>query len=163
MRPVMNGFISYSHDDYRVFGTFKIHLKDVERAFGVRFWSDDRINAGYHWDPAILREIEAADICVLLVSPAFIASDYIYDREIPAIRQRKRSAGTLVVPVILQRCSWQFVSGALQAVPTDEGRLKPVADWRPQANGFDRACQQIAQTLQSYYRLSPDTIDWPLS
>jgi hypothetical protein len=162
MRPAMNGIISYAHDDYGMFGTFKTHLRAVERAFDVRFWSDERINAGDPWDPAILREIEVADVCVLLVSAAFMASDYIYDREIPAIRERKRSGGALVVPVILKRCAWQFISGALQAAPTDDGRLKPVADWRPQDNGFDRACQQIAQSVQSYYRLSPHTIDWPL-
>jgi hypothetical protein len=157
----MNGMISYAHDDYGMFGTFKTHLRAVERAFDVRFWWDERINAGYRWDPTILREIDAAEVCVRLVSAAFIASDYINDREIPAIRERKRS-GALVVPVVLKRCSWQYVSGALQAVPTDEGRLKPVADWRPQDNGFDRACQQIAQSVQSYYGLSPKIIDWPL-
>jgi hypothetical protein len=161
--PVMNGFISYSHDDYGMFGRFKAHLRAVERAFDVRFWSDDRMKAGYHSDAAIRREIDAAEVFVLLVSPAFIGSDYIYDKEIPAIQERKRSAGALVLPVVLERCCWQLVCGELQAVPTDRARLKPIADWRPQANGFDRACQQIANTIQSYYGSLPKTVGWSVS
>jgi hypothetical protein len=156
----MNGFISYSHDDYGVLGTLKTHLRAVERAFDVRFWSDSRISAGYHWDAAIRREIDAAEVFVLLVSPAFISSDYIYDNEIPAIQERKRSAGALVLPVVLERCSLPLVCGALQAVPTDRARLKPIADWQPRANGFDRACQQIADAIQNYYGLPPKIIDW---
>jgi hypothetical protein len=159
----MNGFISYSHHDYGVFGTFKTHLRAVERAYDVHFWSDHRINAGYHWGVAIRREIDAAEVFVLLVSPAFIGSNYIYDEEIPAIRERAKSAGTLVLPVVLERCFWPIVCGVLQAAPTDRGRLKPIADWQPRANGFDRARQQIAETVQSYYGFAPKTIDWPVS
>jgi hypothetical protein len=99
----------------------------------------------------------------LLVSPAFIGSDYIYDKEIPAIQERKRSAGALVLPVVLERCSWQLVCGELQAVPTDRARLKPIADWRPQANGFHHASHQIANTIQSYCGSLPKTIDWSVS
>lgn len=156
----MNGFISYSHDDFEVFSDFRTHLRAVERALDVRFWSDKRNNAGYHWDAAIRRGIDAAEVFVLMVSPGFIGSDYIWNEEIPAIQERKRSAGALVLPVVLKRCSWQLVSGVLQAVPTDDGRLKPIADWRPQANGFDCARQQIADAIQSYFSVSSKTIDW---
>ena len=159
----MNGLISYSHDDFEVFGDFRTHLAAVERAFDVRFWSDQRISAGYHWDPAIRREIDAAEVFVLMVSPGFIGSHYIYYEEIPAIQERKRSAGALVIPVVLKRCFWSMVCGGLQAVPTDHGRLKPITDWRPQANGFDRARQQIADAIQNYFGVSPKTIDWSVS
>jgi hypothetical protein len=159
-QPSMKGFISYSHDDFDVFGRVKSHLVAIERAFDIRFWYDKRINAGYHWNAAILREIEAADVFVLLISPAFIASDYVYEREIPAIQERKRSAGALILPVVLERCYWSMVCGVLQAVPTDRGRLKPIADWRPQANGFDCARRQIADAVRSYFGSTPKIIDW---
>jgi hypothetical protein len=156
----MNGFISYAHDDYDMFTKFNIHLRSVGRAFGISFWSDQRLDAGYLWEPTILRQIDAADVFVLLVSPAFIASDYIYDREIPAIRQRRHSASALVLPVVLQRCYWELVCDALQAAPTDHGRLKPIADWTRPADGFDRARQQIVDAVQNYYRISSTPIKW---
>jgi hypothetical protein len=159
---LMNGFISYSHDDHRTLRDFRTHLRAVERGFDVSFWSDNRIGAGCHGDAEILRRIAAAQVFVLLISPGFIASDYIYDKEIPAIQERKQSAGALVLPVVLQLCSWQLVCDGLQAVPTDNGRLKPVADWRPRANGLHRACQQIADSVMRRYSIARKTIAWSL-
>jgi hypothetical protein len=156
----MNGFISYSHNDYGVFGTFKTHLRAVELAFDVTFWSDTRNHAGYRWDATIRRKIDAAEVFVLLVSSAFIASGYIDAEEIPAIKQRAKSPRTLVLPVVLDRCFWQYICGVRQPAPIYHGRLKPIADWHPRTNGFDSARQQIADAIQSYYGVPPKTIDW---
>lgn len=70
--------------------------------------------------------------------------------------ERKALKGDLVIPVILQRCSWQFAVGVLQAVPTTaEGRLCPVVDWRPKANGFHAAQQQLDQALTDHLGRGP--------
>jgi hypothetical protein len=143
----MNGFISYAHEDYRVFSEFKIHLKAVERECGVRFWADERIAAGYDWTAEIAKAIAAADVCLLLVSAEFIASDYIYDTEIPAV-QRRRGDGALVIPVVLRECSWGMLAGVLQAVPTADGHVKPIHNWRPHNDGFNRARSEIAKAIQ---------------
>jgi hypothetical protein len=161
-RPEMNGFISYAHDDYKIFNEFRPHLRALERAFDVHLWSDQRINAGYHWNNVIIDQIERAELFVLLVSPAFIASDYIYENELPAIRARKKSPTTLVLPVVLLRCSWQCLCGALQALPTDGGRLRPISDWRPRRNGYDEARAQITNSFQQYYGVAPNIVDWPV-
>jgi hypothetical protein len=156
----MQGFISYAHDDHGMFQDFKTtHLRAVERAFGIEFWSDDRIGIGYRWDPAILSEIDVALVFVLLVSPAFIASDYIWYKELPAITAR-HSADALVLPVVLHRCQWQMICGPLQATPIERGRLKPVADWRPRRNGFDCAREQMAKTIETYFGITPTKVDW---
>jgi hypothetical protein len=94
----MNGFISYCHFDFEMYRTFRRHLRAIERAFGVRFWSDERISAGYHWDPAIKAKIETGEVFILLLSPAFIGSNYVFDEEIPAIQQRKKISGRRADP-----------------------------------------------------------------
>jgi hypothetical protein len=156
----MNGFISYSHEDYRMFREFKIHLSAVERAFAIDFWADTRIRAGYHWSTAIEAAINAADVFVLLATPGFIASNYIYDKEIPAIKARRLTSKALVVPVVLKRCSWQMISDVLQAVPTDNGILVPVDDWKPRRNGFDLARAQTMTSIESYFGLTAKTVAW---
>lgn len=156
----MDGFVSYSHDDYAAFTTFQRHLRAVERAFDIKFWSDQRIDAGYHWNSTIQQRIKTSEVFVLLVSPGFIASDYIYDKEIPAIQRRKKASGALVLPLVLAQCSWKMVCGALQSMPLRDGRLKPVADWKPQENGYDCARDQIQRTLQNYYGLTPKNKRW---
>jgi hypothetical protein len=156
----MKGFISYSHEDYRMFREFRTHLKAIERAFGLDLWADTRIKPGYYWSDEIAEAIDSAELFVLLTSPGFIASDYIYNKEIPAIRARHRSVGVLVVPVVLKRCYWSMVTGALQAVPTENGELRPIVDWKPQRDGFDCARSQIGGAVQAYFGLTAKTIRW---
>ena len=156
----MNGFISYAHDDHRLFREFRTHVRSVERAFGIDFWADTRINAGYHWDDEIRRHIDAAEMFILLVSAAFLASDYIWNKELPAIRDRHTATSrALVLPVVLKPCYWQLVGSARQAVPTIDGSLRPIVEWHPQSNGHDQARVAIAETIQAFYGLAPKHID----
>jgi hypothetical protein len=156
----MNGFISYSHDDHRLFREFQTHLRSVERGFGIDFWADRRISAGYHWDDEIRQRIEAAETFILLISAAFLASDYIWNQELPAIKSRRAAAGrVLVLPVVLKPCYWQLVGSARQAVPTFDGTLKPIAEWHPQSNGHDQARVAIADSIQAFYGVPPTHID----
>ncbi len=74
---MLKGFISYAHDDYLAFKDLKIHLRAVERAFKIDFWADKRIRAGNYWSAKIADAIKAAQIHILMFSPAFIGSDYI--------------------------------------------------------------------------------------
>jgi hypothetical protein len=156
----MKGFISYAHEDHQMFGEFRPHLRSVEIAYGLDLWADTSLRAGLHWDATIQQAIEAAELYILLISPTFIASDYIYQHEIPAIRQRARLTDALVFPVVLSRCFWKLVCDELQGVPTDKGSLKPIADWRPRQQGYDRARAQIADAIETHCHLTPKTIGW---
>ena len=81
----LRGFISFAHDDYKMYQEFRTRLRSVERAFDFIFWSDARIETGYHWGKEISNHIDTANVFVLLISNAFIASDYIWTKELPAI------------------------------------------------------------------------------
>ncbi len=156
----MNGFISYSHEDFELFEEFLVHAKAVEHDLEMNFWSDKRILPGHHWTAAIENAIDAADVFILLTSPDFIASDYIYGKEIPAIKTRRKVAGALVLPVVLKRCAWQMIAASLQAVPTQNGRLKPIADWRRHSDGFDHARIQIRDAIKDHFGRPGKSIDW---
>jgi hypothetical protein len=160
IRLRMKGFISYSHDDFEMFEEFRTHLRSVERALDINFWCDPRISAGTHWTTEIGKAIKLADVFILLASPAFIESDYIYDEEIPRIKEKNRKFGALVLPVVLMPCAWQLVADSLQAVPIQNGRLKPITDWRRRSDGFDHARSQIGDAIQSYFGLSAKTVGW---
>src|SRR5262245_46336128 len=101
---MMQGFISYAHDDYVAFDKMKTHLRAIERAFNIHFWADKRITPGNYWSTLIANAIETASVHVLLISPAFIGSDYIFDYELPAINA-KCTRGDLVLPVVINRCA----------------------------------------------------------
>lgn len=137
------------------------HLAALQHSFGVDFWRDKRIVPGNYWSAKIEDAIEQASVHLLLFTPSFIASDYIVKHELPAIHAKYRR-GDLVLPVILQRCMWQPFVGVLQAAPmTAQGRLQPVVEWKPRANGFDAAREQLAKALEEHLRTPPaKLLDW---
>jgi hypothetical protein len=154
----MKGFISYAHADHEAYGRFRTHLAAVERSLGIDFWADTRIRAGNYWNANIQAAIDAAHVHLLLISPSFLASGYIYDHELPAIRT-KLLTGDLVIPVILKDCLWSFCVGPLQAVPGDgTGALKPVLSWRPQEAGFHKANLQVSEAIQAHFSIRPTTV-----
>jgi hypothetical protein len=156
----LNGFVSYSHQDHRMLAGFRPHLAAIRRAFDVRMWTDHDIHAGTKWEPQIAAAIESAQIFVLMITPDFIASDYVYEKEIPAIQQQMREVGALVLPVVLKRCIWQMIAAALQATPTQNGRVLPVSDWRPRENGFDCAREQMMSAIENHFGMAPKIVDW---
>jgi hypothetical protein len=154
----MKGFVSYCHHDYQPTERLRTHLSAVERGLGIEFWWDERISPGTFWNADIARAIGEADVVVLAITPDFIASRYIYDVELPAIRNRVR-AHALLVPVVIKKCSWDFVSGPVQAVPTVNAVLKPIDEWRNE-DGFDRACAQIREAITTRFGVKFSPFKW---
>jgi hypothetical protein len=52
-------------------------------------WDDRRIAGGADWSPEIETQLRNCDIFILLVSASSMASDYIVDKEIAIIRERR--------------------------------------------------------------------------
>ena len=157
---LIKGFISYAHDDHDALVNVRTHLKPIERQFNIDFWADNRIKPGDYWTHEIGQAIDDAAVHVLLASPGFFASDYIYKHELPAINSRYRS-GALVMPVVVKRCCWAHELGSLQATPMNpRGRLLPVSEWRPRDHGYDAMRAQMVTAIQSHFKIDPLTPDW---
>lgn len=157
----MRGFISYAHDDVAFLERFRVHLKAVEEAFGVTFWSDESLRAGHHWNDTIRDAINQADVFVMLVSPSWIASKFIRDEERPAINARCAAIKGLIVPVVLMPCDWERVVGSLQVAPIQGRRPLPVTNWDRDDHGFDAARVQIHAAIRDHFSVTdaryPDT------
>jgi hypothetical protein len=149
----VKGFLSYSHQDMAWFEALAPHLKALKRAFDLNVWTDHQILAGSQWEIGIANAIAAADVMVLLLSPDFIGSDYVWDVELPAIRAR-RDAGALVLPVVLKRCNWRLAVKQLQVVPVRDGYLTPLADWHRRDHALDAAREQIEYAIQGHFGLA---------
>jgi|HubBroStandDraft_1064217.scaffolds.fasta_scaffold43798_2 hypothetical protein len=137
------------------------HMRAIERKYGLKFWTDERILAGHHGDLEIADAIARADVFVLLVSPEFIESDYIFLTELPAIQQRVKSCRGKVISAVIRECDWEFACGPTQAVPLLNRRVLPIERWRPQNKGFDTARSQIDAAIASHFGLRPGSSEWP--
>lgn len=139
-----------------MFEEFLIQLAAIERAYEFSFWSDKRIHAGYQWEKEILNNIDSADVILALVSPGFIASNYIWYNELPAIQaRRKAESGVLVIAVVLKPCQWDLISASRQVVPTQNRAVKPIHTWRPKSYGHDRARAEIYDAIGAFYGIKP--------
>ena len=92
-------FFSYSHRDEALRDELEIHLALLRREGLIQSWHDRRIDAGDELDGSIDKNLETADIILLLVSPYFIASNYCFDVEMRRAIERHNAGNARVIPV----------------------------------------------------------------
>jgi len=91
-------------------------LAQLETAGQAEVWFDRDLEMGESWEGRIMDVVQRADVVLLLVSPAYLASSFVSNSELPAIAERGRQ-GARVVPVVIAPCNWQQhpYIGSLQA------------------------------------------------
>jgi len=81
-------FVSYSHADRDWLSRLQIHLAPYVRGEKLDLWDDTKISAGADWAAEIDRAMADARVAVFLVSPDFLASNYVTQVELPALLSR---------------------------------------------------------------------------
>jgi hypothetical protein len=136
-------FISYSHHDIAHREALDVALATLKRQRVVETWTDQEVAPGDEWNSKIREALKRADIVVFLVSPDFIASDYITDIEVREAFERHQTAASTVVPIIVRPTEgWACTPiGEFQALPTG---LLPVTLW----DDKDRAWEDVAHGIR---------------
>ena len=143
-------FLCYSSKDDRLRRDLETFLASLKREKKITIWYDRIIPPGKEWEGEIDGHLESARIILLLVSPHFLESDYIYDREMKRALERHNAGEACVIPIILRPCDWEGAPfGKLQALPRD-GR--PIVNWprrdeafRDVATGIRNVVEELAQ------------------
>jgi hypothetical protein len=121
-KRVTEFFISYSHKDRKWVEMLKIHLKPLTRQLNVSLFSDSSIVPGGNWQQEIQSALSRASVAVLLVSPNFLASDWISSQELPSLLERTSREGLCLVWIPIEDCIWHMTSLAHHQAAWDPSR-----------------------------------------
>jgi hypothetical protein len=140
-------FMSYSHKDEALRDELEVQLAMLKRQGLIEVWHDRRLLAGDHLDWSISKEMDEADIVLLLVSPDFIASDYCYKIEKARALDRHRAGTARLISVILRPCDWTHTDlREFLVTPTD---AKPVTLWPNKDEAFLDVARSIRRAIEA--------------
>lgn len=102
-------FVSYSPEDAKMKDHLETHLHVLFTCGRARpdIWAQDRIPPGSDKREVTSAAIERSDLALLLISASYLASPFINDVELPALIQRQKMNGLVVIPIILRSCLWR--------------------------------------------------------
>jgi len=127
-------FLSYSHKNEDVRVELEVHLAMLKRQGVIETWDDRRVAAGDEWDHVIKKNLETADIILLLISPYFLASGYCYDIEVKRALERYEEGSARVIPVVVDPCDWKAAPFAKLATLPKDG--KPISKYPNRHDAF---------------------------
>jgi len=120
-------FISYAHADMQetsYVNELRTHLKTLQRTREIEWWDDTKIKPGEKWDEKIQEALARAKVVVLMVSADFIASEYVWNKELPKILEAAREEGATVLWLLVSACDYEDTDiAAYQAVTPPDRSL----------------------------------------
>jgi hypothetical protein len=151
MDPRKTIYAIYALEDNDVMLLLLHHLKPLEQDFDVTIGHDDPIHPGKFWKPQYESLLHHADVFLLLVSDAFMHSEFVKQLEFKMIIDRYKEGRAIVIPIIVDTCPWDidfnsddydFNLKELQVLP-DGG--KPISEW----NSFEQAYSHVAAHVRT--------------
>lgn len=140
-------FVSYSHVDSDGKTRLMNHLEPLKQLGIISSWDDREIKAGDKWENEITKNLEEADIILLLISIDFINSKYCHDIEMTRALEMQEDGNATVIPIIYRNCLWKHSRfSSLQALP-DGG--KPVHNWQNIDDALTNVAEGIMKTAKS--------------
>jgi hypothetical protein len=144
----MRSFISYSHKDADLLTKLHEHLSALRRQNLIVTWTDREISAGGVIDAEVAKAMDEADLYLLLVSAAFIESNYCYEREFARALGRQKTGEALIVPIIVRECDWALPElRQFKALPED-GKAVISRHWHTPDEAFANVASGLRALVQ---------------
>jgi hypothetical protein len=125
-------------------------------------WSDEELRIGDNWQDTIRERLEHARAAIVMISPAFLASKYIANSELPILLRKATEGGLTIIPMILSPCLYnkvrfkypdakngpeEFTLSSIQAANLPSRTLEEMT--RPEQNRvFMKVAEYLLQCIQ---------------
>lgn len=107
-------FMSYCHDDREWADRVRTYLKPLAEAKIIDLWDDTRIEFGEEWRDEIHQAVDTSSVAILLLTPDFLASDFIMRDELPMLLKARSRDGVKVMPLIVKQALFEVHPGLHQ-------------------------------------------------
>lgn len=140
MEPI-SFFVSYAHSDEAFKDELLEFLSPLKRANQIKLWNDRAIIVGNKWSDEIIKALEECEVILLMLSPSFLASDYINDVEIVKAMERHKQNKLRIIPIMIKQCDLkshivpneEYKISDFQGLPKN---MKPINKWEPREDGW---------------------------
>jgi type I restriction enzyme R subunit len=103
--------ISYSHEDKAYLERLQAHLMGYRyvssTSLDVDIWDDTKIQQEPDWHEGIEKSLQLTRVAILLVSANFLASDFIWEIEMPLLLKASSQGEIIVIPIIVRPCLFE--------------------------------------------------------
>lgn len=140
-------FVSYSHRDKVWLKRLQDMLQPLLRQGPLSLWSDIEIKPGTQWKDEIEHALQSARAAVLLVSPHFLASDFIARHELPPLLDKAKNHGTRILWVYVSACLYK--DSELASYQAAHDVAQPIDKLKPAQRNevLVQICQNIREAL----------------
>ncbi len=97
-------FISYCHANKKWLEKVKITIKPLLRNQIINEWDDTKILPGQDWKFEINKALDKSNIAILLVTPEFLASDFIMNDELPYFLEKRAKNELTILWLLVSPC-----------------------------------------------------------
>ncbi len=156
-------FISYSHEDAKWLKCVRVQLMSLERLNLIDIFADTSIVTGEDWKARIDQEMRRAKLAMLLMSPTFLNSPFIQDKELPHILDRHTKEGMNIYPILVIDCAWDEFEWLARLQIRPHSR-KPLSGLRKNAREKElvKIVKEIAELVRAPMRAEGRTESDPI-
>lgn len=152
-------FICYSKQDSKWLEALQKHMKPLLRLKLLPIWDENKIKPGQERLDEIKHAIALAKVAVLLVTPDFLASDFIAEQQLPTLLNAAENDGLTILWIAIRTSSYQATEIERYEPLNDPSKpLAAMTSYRRDKE-LTRICEQIASAAE--HDLKSKEIDKP--
>jgi|SRR5450432_578115 TIR domain len=140
-------YLSYSQKDEPLKQEFEDYLAIMQQTGLISGWVERQVQRGTDWSHVIDPRLLVADLVLVLISPALLASGYCSGAEIRETFKRSKAGETRVIPIILHHVNLKgYLFEAIVCIPRNGG---PVSSWFDRSEAWRNIDQDIRYVIEN--------------